>query len=462
MIHSINDTKTKEYISLVRNISEGKNLYAYTVTFGCQQNERDSELALGYASAMGYTPTDAPEMADLIIVNTCAIRQHAEERALSTLGRFKALKKAKPDLVIGVIGCMAAEAHRAELLKRDFHYVSFTLEPNMLHRLPELVYRKLADGKRSFIFGEDEGDIYENAQSVRREGHRAWVSIMYGCNNFCSYCIVPYVRGRERSRNSADVLSECRELVASGVKEITLLGQNVNSYKSDLTFAELLSRIAEIEGDFIIRFMTSHPKDTTDELISVMAKYTPKIAPYFHLPLQSGSSAVLSAMNRTYTKEKYLEVAGKLREAVPNIALSTDVIVGFPGESDEDFLETLDVLETVRFDMVYAFLYSKREGTRAAKFESFVPREVMDKRMARLLSLQDKISLERNLPYENTTRRVLVDSFEQRGGRTVYSGRTLSNKLINFEAEIANVGEFINVKIEKACPFHLLGTAENK
>ena len=462
MIHSINDTKTKEYISLVKNINEGKSLHAFVVTFGCQQNERDSEVALGYASAMGYIPTDTPEDADLVIVNTCAIRQHAEEKALSMLGRFKAQKKAKPDIIIGVIGCMAAEPHRAELLKRDFHYVSFTLEPNMLHRLPEMVYRKLEDGKRSFVFGEDEGDIYEDAPSVRREGHRAWVSIMYGCNNFCSYCIVPYVRGRERSRSSTAVLSECRELIKNGVKEITLLGQNVNSYKSDMTFAELISNIAEIDGDFIIRFMTSHPKDTTDKLIEAMAKYSPKIAPYFHLPLQSGSSSVLSAMNRTYTKDKYLEVADKLRKAVPGIALSTDVIVGFPGESEEDFLETLYVLKRVRFDMVYSFLYSKREGTRAAKFDNFVPREIMDERMARLLDMQDKISLECNLPYEKRIERVLIDSYELHGDKKVYSGRTLSNKLVYFEAEMANVGEFINVKIEKACPFHLLGTAENK
>ena len=459
MIYSINDTKTKEYISLVKKLNEGSEKRAFVMTFGCQQNERDSEVALGYASAMGYAEADTAEDADLIIVNTCAIRQHAEEKALSMIGRFKALKKARPELIIGVIGCMAAEPHRAELIKRDFHYVSFTLEPNMLHRIPELVYKKLSDGKRSFIFGEDEGDVYEDAPSIRREGHRAWVSIMYGCNNFCSYCIVPYVRGRERSRDSRAVLMECKELVALGVREITLLGQNVNSYKSDLTFAELLSRIAEIDGDFIIRFMTSHPKDTTDELISVMAKYTPKIAPYFHLPLQSGSTKVLASMNRTYTKEKYLLVAEKLRAAVPNIALSTDVIIGFPGECEEDFLETLDVLNQVRFDMVYSFLYSKREGTRAAGFDNFIPREIMDERMSRLLAMQDKISLDKNLAYENTTERVLVDSYEERNGKIIYSGRTLSNKPVNFEAESANVGEFINVKIEKACPFHLIGTA---
>ena len=459
MIYSINDTKTKEYISLVKKMNEGSDKRAFVMTFGCQQNERDSEVALGYASAMGYAEADSAEDADLIIVNTCAIRQHAEEKALSMIGRFKALKKVRPGLIIGVIGCMAAEPHRAELIKRDFHYVSFTLEPNMLHRIPELVYKKLSDGKRSFIFGEDEGNVYEDAPSIRREGHRAWVSIMYGCNNFCSYCIVPYVRGRERSRDSRAVLMECKELVASGVREITLLGQNVNSYKSDLTFSELLSKIAEIDGEFIIRFMTSHPKDTTDELISVMAKYMPKIAPYFHLPLQSGSTKVLASMNRTYTKEKYLLVAEKLRAAVPNIALSTDVIIGFPGESEDDFLETLDVLNRVRFDMVYSFLYSKREGTRAAGFDNFIPREIMDERMSRLLAMQDEISLNKNLEYENSTQRVLVDSYEERNGKIIYSGRTLSNKPVNFEAESALVGEFINVKIEKACPFHLIGTA---
>ena len=461
MIRKITDTQTNEYISRLKKQNEGRELYAYVATFGCQQNERDSEVAMGYATAMGYTPSDSAERADLIIVNTCAIRNHAEEKALSLIGRFKALKKAKPDLIIGVIGCMAAEPHRAEMLKKDFHYVTFTLEPNMLHRIPELVYKKAFDNKRTFIFGEDEGDIYEGSPSVRREGHRAWVSIMYGCNNFCSYCIVPYVRGRERSRDSADVISECRELVALGVKEITLLGQNVNSYKSDISFAELLGKIAELDGDFIIRFMTSHPKDTSEALVDVMAKHVPKIAPYFHLPLQSGSNRVLSAMNRTYTREKYLKIAKMLREKIPGIAISTDIIIGFPGESDEDFLDTLDVLREVRFDMVYSFLYSKREGTRAAGMEGHVQREVMDERMETLLAMQDEISLASNLIYEGTIQKVLVDSVELRGGESIYSGRTLSNKPVNFKAENINVGDFVSVKIEKGCPFHLLGTAVN-
>ena len=459
MIHSINETSVREYISLVKEINAGEVKRAHVITFGCQQNERDSETVLGLLSEMGYTPTDNADDADIIVINTCAIREHAEVKALSLLGRFKAQKKKNPDLLVGVVGCMAAEPHRADMLKKDFHYVSFTLEPNMLHRIPELVFKKLTDGKRSFVFGEDKGDIYEDTPAVRRERHRAWVSIMYGCNNFCSYCIVPYVRGRERSRRSEDIISECRFLVASGVKEITLLGQNVNSYKSEISFAQLLSGIAEIEGDFIIRFMTSHPKDTSDELISVMKKYTPKIAPFFHLPLQSGSNRILKEMNRTYTRERYLEIATSLRKNIPGIALSTDVIIGFPTESDEDFADTMDILRQVEFDNVYAFLYSPREGTRAAKMDGAVPRDVKDIRMAQLLKEQDKLSLEGNLPYENSTQRVLVDSFEMREDKRICSGRTLTNKLVYFESDTP-VGEFIDVKITKACPYHLLGEAE--
>ena len=459
MIHSINETSVREYISLVKEMNMGETKRAHVITFGCQQNERDSETVLGLLCEMGYTPTDNADDADIIVINTCAIREHAEVKALSLLGRFKAQKKRNPDLLVGVVGCMAAEPHRADMLKKDFHYVSFTLEPNMLHRIPELVFKKLTDGKRSFIFGEDKGDIYEDAPAVRRESHRAWVSIMYGCNNFCSYCIVPYVRGRERSRRSEDIINECRALVDSGVKEITLLGQNVNSYRSEISFAQLLSKIAEIEGDFIIRFMTSHPKDTSDELISVMKKHTPKIAPFFHLPLQSGSNRILKEMNRTYTRERYLEIATSLRKNIPGIALSTDVIIGFPTESDDDFADTMDILRQVEFDNVYAFLYSPREGTRAAKMDGAVPREVKDVRMAELLKEQDKLSLERNLPYENSMQRVLVDSFEMREDKRICSARTLTNKLVYFESNTP-VGEFIDVKITKACPYHLLGEVE--
>ena len=460
MILKIEDTRAREYISLVKKEVEGRDLHACVITFGCQQNERDSETVMGFLTEMGYKKTEDPTQADIVIINTCAIREHAEVKALSLLGRFKPQKKSNPNLIVGVVGCMAAEPHRAEMLKKDFHYVSFTLEPNMLHRIPEMVWRRLELGKRSFVFGEDEGDIYENAPSVRREKHRAWVSIMYGCNNFCSYCIVPYVRGRERSRNSSDVISECKELISSGVKEITLLGQNVNSYRSDMSFRELIEEIAKIEGDFIIRFMTSHPKDTSDELIEVMKRYSPKIAPFFHLPLQSGSNSILKAMNRTYTREQYLSIAIALKASIPGIALSTDVIVGFPGESDEDFADTMDILRRVEFDNVYAFLFSPREGTRASKMECIVPREKKDERMAELLKFQDENAMGINLKYEGTVQRVLVDGFEEKEDGRIYSGRTLTNKLVYFTDDNTDIGEFKMIKITKAKPYHLLGEAE--
>ena len=457
MIFNVNDINSHRYIDVVKNTISDRQHFVFITTFGCQQNEADSEKILGMCESMGYAHTLDPDKADLVIFNTCAIREHAEEKALSMLGRFKGLRKKNPELIVGVVGCMAAEQHRAEMLKRDFHYVSFTLEPGMIHRLPELIAKKLVDNKRSFIFGEDCGDIYEGAEISRRSKHRSWVSIMYGCNNFCSYCIVPYVRGRERSRRSADVIEECKTLVASGVKEITLLGQNVNSYKSDITFPELLRRIAMIKGDFIIRFMTSHPKDTSDELIEVMAEFSPKIAPYFHLPLQSGSTRILKLMNRTYTKEQFLGIAKSLREKIPGIAISTDVIIGFPSESDEDFEETMDVLSTVRFDMVYSFLYSPRVGTVAARMEDAVSREVKDARMARLLELQDSISIEKNMPYEGKIYRVLVDSSESRGDETIYTGRTDTNKLVHFKGDKVKIGDFAYVEIEKAQPFDLIG-----
>ena len=458
MVYNIKDSNTQKYIDLVRRDLQGKEKFIYIATFGCQQNEADSEKILGIAESMGYRFTEDPDSSDLVILNTCAIREHAEEKALSLLGRFKSLRATKPELIVGVVGCMAAEPHRAEMLKRDFHYVSFTLEPNMIHRLPELVARKLIEGKRSFIFGEDRGDIYEGAPLSRRNRHRAWVSVMYGCNNFCSYCIVPYVRGRERSRDSCDIINECKALIAEGVKEITLLGQNVNSYRSDMDFADLLRAVASIDGDFIVRFMTSHPKDTSDKLIDVMAELSPKIAPYFHLPLQSGSNRILKLMNRTYTKERFLEIAGKLRSRIPGVALSTDVIIGFPTEDEKDFEDTVDVLRTVGFDMVYSFLYSPRVGTVAAKMEGTVSKEEKNARMSALLQLQDNISLQKNLPYEGEAFRVLVDSVEKgTKGEAVYTGRTVTNKLVHFKGDGLKVGEFAFVEIEKACPFDLIG-----
>ena len=281
---------------------------------------------------------------------------------------------------------------------------------------------------------------------------------MYGCNNFCSYCIVPYVRGRERSRESDKVIEECRRLVGRGIKDITLLGQNVNSYSSDVDFAELISRVAQIEGDFLIHFMTSHPKDVSPRLIEAMRQHSDKIAPYFHLPLQSGSNRILSLMNRTYTRERFLEVVAALRESMPNIVLSTDVIVGFPSESEDDFLDTMDLLSRVRFDFAYAFLYSAREGTRAARMPEQIERGVMDDRMARLLKMQTDISLEKNLSLVGGVERVLVDSPTKRGEDGIYTGRTASGKLVHFKTDESAVGEFRTVKIERAGAFDLFGS----
>ena len=455
---NIKDTNSEKYIEGVRALTEGKGLQACVITLGCQQNEADSEKIRALAVRMGYTITGTPEKADFIAVNTCAIREHAELKALSIVGNFKGYKKERPELIVAVCGCMAAEPKVAEKLKRSYHHVSFTVEPNMLHNLPEYLHRALIEKRRSFVLGSDKGDVVEGIDSVRASAHRAWVSVMYGCNNFCSYCIVPYVRGRERSRDAVEVINECRELVSKGYKEITLLGQNVNSYKSDMTFAELISAIAEIPGDFIIRFMTSHPKDVSDELIEAVGKYTGKIAPAFHLPLQSGNDRILKAMNRTYDSTKYLSTVDKLRAAVPGIALTSDIIVGFPGETDEEFEDTIRILEKVRFDMVFSFNYSPREGTKAAKMQdSFVSDEAKKVRMGRLLDLQCKISHSINDTYLDTVQRVLVDSFVEENGVRTYSARTATNKLVHFNSDFANVGEFINVKIIRAGAFDLFG-----
>ena len=457
MLINFCDTDYIKYTEKVRNLIGADDKKVYITTFGCQQNEADSEKLLGMAISMGYSPTDAPESADLIILNTCAIRKHAEEKALSLLGRFKAIKAKKSGLIVGVCGCMAAEEHIVNMLKNDFHYVSFTLEPGMITKLPLLVFKSLDENKRSFIYGEDSKDITEGIPTVRSLKYKAWVSIMYGCNNFCSYCIVPYVRGRERSRDSDEIIRECADLVANGCKEITLLGQNVNSYRGKYDFAGLLSKIAEIEGDFIIRFMTSHPKDISDELIEVMGKYTPKVAPYFHIPLQSGSNKILKAMNRTYDRDKFMRTVEKLRERVPEICLSTDIIVGFPGESEDDFLDTLDVLKTVKFDMVYAFKYSPREGTPAARMTEQIETSIKEERISRLLTIQDTISFEKNLEYEGNVVKVLVDSVSKRQNMNTLSARTATNKLVHFKADEALIGHFAYVKIEKARAFDLEG-----
>ncbi len=456
MIFDKFDLDYERYCGALRELSREKIIRFTVVTFGCQQNEADSEKISGILSSVGFEKTDDMMCADVVIFNTCAVRDHAEKKALSIIGRLKGRKAENPELVIGVVGCMSAEEKTVEKIKHSYPFVSFTLEPNLLHLIPEVLYSYMTTKKRTFTLGRDSGDIVEGLPAVRRSHHRGWVSVMYGCNNFCSYCIVPYTRGRERSRRSSDIIKECRELVLDGVREITLLGQNVNSYKSDTDFSGLLSKIAEIDGDFIIRFMTSHPKDVPDSLIEVIGKYSPKIAPFFHLPIQSGSDSILKAMNRRYTRESYLEVIDKLRANVPYIALSTDIIVGFPGESDEDFEMTLDVIKRVRYDNVYCFVYSKREGTPAAKMESGVSEQKIKERMAEILEVCKEIALENNKKYEGKTVRALVDERIGPDG-DVYSARTDTNKLVHISSREDISGRFVEVYIERAKPFDLVG-----
>ena len=433
---------------------------AYVLTFGCQQNEADSERLLGLALSMGYGRAETPEEAELILVNTCAIREHAELKALSIIGGFKHVKEKNPRVLIGVCGCMAAEPHRVEDLKRRYPYVGFTLEPAKIGSLPSVIAAAIKTKKRAFLLPDGPTavpPIDEGLPVERLSRHKAWVSIMYGCNNYCTYCIVPYVRGRERSRASEEVLCEIEGLAASGVREITLLGQNVNSYRSDCDFAGLVKRIGEIKGDFRLRFMTSHPKDVSDDLIACFPD-TPHLAPHFHLPLQSGSDRILTRMNRHYDVPRYLSIVDRLRARDPAITLTSDVIVGFPGETEEDFSATLDLLKKVRFDQVYSFIYSPRRGTPAAEYPDQIPPDVSRERMRRLLDLQCEISAEKNRPLVGKTLRVLCDGPSPDGTPGIVTGRTEGGKLVHFAAPEDTAGRFVSVKIDRADAFALRGT----
>ncbi len=432
-------------------------------TFGCQQNEADSERMAALANAMGYEISDTPDGASLILVNTCAIREHAEKKAMSIIGQYKHEKDKNPDLVIGVGGCMVTQKHRSDKLKNSYPYVSFTFDTGSLQLLPELVYGALTNGMRRFEIG-DEYLIPEGLPIYRHDAHKAWLSVMYGCNNFCSYCIVPYVRGRERSRLPSDIIAEAKSLIDSGAKDITLLGQNVNSYGADLggdcNFAGIMREICALDGDFRLRFMTSHPKDVSDELIAVIRDEA-KVVKHFHLPLQSGSDDVLARMNRKYTTERYMKIIDKLKTAVPDISLTSDIIVGFPGETDSDFEETLKILEAVRYDMIFTFIYSPRIGTPAAKMDGQIPKEVSGERFERMLNIQNKISLERNNRFVGRRIRVLIEEVSKTDP-AMLTGRADSPRPIHFKADKSLIGSFADVKITSADTFSLNAELCNK
>ena len=442
----------------VRQMLGGARPGVYVLTFGCQQNEADSERLLGAARSMGFLPVEKPEQASLILINTCAIREHAELKALSVIGQFKHLKSEDPSRIIGVCGCMSAEPARVEQFKSSYPYVSFTLQPGAADQLAQMVLNAMRSGKRFFSVPEQSAKIAEGIEPVRRFRHKAWVSVMYGCNNFCSYCIVPYVRGRERSRSREAILNEVRQLIADGCRDITLLGQNVNSYAGSCDFPTLLRDVASLPGEFLVRFMTSHPKDASPQLLRVMAD-CPKVAPHLHLPLQSGSDRILREMNRKYTREHYLGIVADFRRAVPHASLTTDLIVGFPGETEEDFEATLQVMRQARFDMIYSFLYSPRRGTPAADRPDQVPDDIKRERMQRLLRLQDELAGSIAAGYLGKTVRVLSDGPSKDGASGLYSGRTGGNKLVHYDGLPDDIGRFIDVKIDRCEPFALYGTA---
>ncbi len=432
---------------------------AFVDTYGCQQNEADSERIRGYLSQMGYGFTDDEEKARIIVINTCAIREHAEQRVFGNVGALVHVKRRHPDQLICLCGCMVQQPQVAEKIRQSYRHVDLVFGPHALWKFPEMIHTLLLHRGRIFQNADEAGSIAEGIPVVRQDSVKAWVSIMYGCNNFCSYCIVPYVRGRERSRKPEDILSEVRELVAEGYKDITLLGQNVNSYGKDLDepmdFADLLSQVNDIPGDFLIRFMTSHPKDATQKLFETMARCE-KVAPVLHLPFQAGNDRVLKVMNRRHTREQYLEKIRAIKALIPDIVLTSDVIVGFPGETTEEFEDTLKVLEEVRFDALFTFIFSPRAGTPAASMDDPMSKEEKLANFNRLTALQDAISEEKHAAYIGKTVRCLIDGLCD-DERYDLTARTPGNRLVRVVGDKSTLGQFREVKITDANKWSLFG-----
>ena len=432
------------------NAKAGGQPLALVDTYGCQQNEADSEQIRGMLREMGYAFTEDTSVADVIVINTCAIREHAELRVLGNVGALTHTKRRKPNQVICLCGCSMQEPHMAEKIRKSFRHVDLVFGPHALWRFPELLQQVLLKKERVFATEQSDGRIAEGLPVVRRGKIKAWVSIMYGCNNFCTYCIVPYVRGRERSREPEQILEEVRSLVAEGYKDITLLGQNVNSYGKDLDsnvdFADLLAQINDIPGDFLVRFMTSHPKDASQKLFETMARCD-KVAPQLHLPVQSGSSRVLKAMNRHYDREIYLDEVRRLKALIPDIVLTSDIIVGFPGETQEEFEETLSLLEEVRFDSLFTFIFSPRVGTPAAKMDDPVPMEEKKKWFQRLLDTQNRISVEKHKEYIGRILPVLVEEENPADAVNNLNCRTDGWRLVHVPGDVSLLGQRKKVKI---------------
>ena len=444
--------------------AEGKRPLALVDTYGCQQNVSDSERIRGYLAEMGCGFTSDEAAADIIVINTCAVREHAEQRVLGNVGNLGPVKRAKPEQLIVLCGCMVQQRHMAEKIKRSYPLVDLVFGPHELWRFPELLEQVLDSGKRVFAVAENDGAVAEGGPR-RRDGNgvKAWLSVMYGCNNFCTYCVVPQVRGRERSRKPEEVVAEARALVEAGYKDITLLGQNVNSYGRDLgggaDFADLLRRVNDIPGKFILRFMTSHPKDATEKLFKTMAECE-KCASHIHLPVQAGNDRVLKAMNRGYTAAQYLDKVALAREYMPDLALTTDIIVGFPGETNEEFEDTLSLVEKVRYDSMFTFIYSPRVGTRAASLPDPMTRAEKQVNFDRLLELANRISGEKHAEYVGKTLEVLVDG-ENPGEAYPLTSRTRSGRLAHLRGDRALIGHFTRAYITDSATWALFGEAED-
>lgn len=432
--------------------------YYHITTYGCQMNVHESEKIAGILSEMGYESCENIEDADVAVFNTCCIRENAENHAFGNIGMLKKLKAKKRGMIIAVGGCLTQQMGKAENLHEKFPFVDVIFGTHNLGKLKDFILKKQTQKKAVIEIPDDDGKVYAELPKLRTSYPNAWINITYGCNNFCTYCIVPYVRGRERSRPSADIIAEARELISLGYKEITLLGQNVNSYANntdDMSFPELLRTIAGIEGKFRLRFMTSHPKDFSEELAKVIAE-NPKICHLVHLPVQSGSDRILKAMNRKYTAAEYLKKIEILKKYVPDCAISTDLIVGFPGETEEDFEDTLKLVKTVGYASAFSFVYSKRDGTAAAKMDKQISEEVSKKRIMELIALVNGLTREQSAKYVGKTVEILCEGYDEK--KCAYLGRDEYGRMAYFNSDKNLVGEFVNVKIASANGISLAGT----